>query len=85
MIGDIDETEGILSICLLKYSRFSSFTYLLMARFVNIPLATSKTDQFMILEEQVVWMILGSEDRWQRCLQIVNKVMVRNVDLDLFG
>ena len=56
-----------------------------MACFVNTPLATSKTDQFMILEEQVVWMIPGSEDRWQRCLQIVNKVMVRNVDLDLFG
>lgn len=56
-----------------------------MACFVNIPLATSKTDQFMILEEHVVWMIPGSEDCWQRCLQIVNKVMVRNVDLDLFG
>lgn len=56
-----------------------------MSPLLNTKFATSKTDQFMILGEQVVLTIIWSEERWQRCMQIVNKVMVRNVDLDLFS
>lgn len=35
-----------------------SFRYLRMAPFVNTKFAPSKTDQFMILGEQVRWMVL---------------------------